>query len=246
MRATARSEGHIAAADRLMLQPVSRGRISLVRRCRAAFAACTIWLFAGPLPVHAASLSKEDCDKLYAEQAELTAAGVRAHFDRGAEWGKANLPPDKLQLVQRFVGIEEQLSFRCGLAKLRVILPVAEEGGEQELDEKGNPIPPKAAPAGDPASKSTAKAVPKAKQPVKAKDAKGLDGAAAASAGAKPKAKAAPEVKGKAASDAQSKPTAAKAAPKPRVKPDDAYRPSPGSAPNADPFAAQKAAPPKQ
>jgi len=166
--------------------------MSLVRRCRAAFAACTIWLCAGPPAVYAASLSKEDCDKLYAEQAELTAAGVR----------------------------------------------------EQELDEKGNPIPPKAAPAGDPASKS--KAVPKAKQPVKAKDAKGLDGAAAASASAKPKAKAAPEVKGKAASDAQSKPTAAKAAPKPRVKPDDAYRPAPDSTPNADPFAAQRPAIPKQ
>ncbi|MFM9846360.1 MAG: hypothetical protein ACKVP3_04280 [Hyphomicrobiaceae bacterium] len=189
-------------------------------------------------------MSKEECDKLHAEQAELTAAGVREQFDRGAEWGKANLPPDKLAFVQRFIGIEEQLSFRCGLAKLRVILPVAEEGGEQELDEKGNPIPPKAQ-AGDPANKAAAKAVPKAKPPVKAaKDGKGVEGAAAASVVAKPKPKA-PE-KGKAPSDAEAKTTAAKATPKPKPKADDAYRPPAGSTSTGDPFAAQKAAPPKQ
>jgi hypothetical protein len=231
--------GHIAAADRLMLRPVSNGRISLVRRCLAAIAVCAAWLSASPPAIFAASLGKDECDKLQAEQTELTAAGVRAQFDRGAEWGKANLPPDQLQRVQRFIAVEEQLSFRCGLAKLRASLPVAEEGGEQELDEKGNPIPPKAAPAGD----ATAKATPKAKQPVKTKEAKGLDGASAASAVAKPKAKPQAEKK---AGEAQTKPTAVKTAPKPRPKVDDAYRPAPSSNPTGDPFAAQKAAPPKQ
>ncbi len=234
--------GHIAALDRLMLRPVSKGRKSLVRRCLAAIAVCTASLGAGPGPGLAASLSKEECDKLHAEQAELTAAGVREQFDRGAEWGKTNLPPDRLQRVQRFIGNEEQLSFRCGLAKLRVILPVTEEGGEQELDEKGNPIPPKAAPADGSATKSTAKAAPKAKQPVKAKDGKSLEGVAAPAAGGKPKPKAPSEVKDKTAGEAQAKPTAAKA-PKPRPKPDDAYRPPPSGAPMGDPFAAQKAAP---
>jgi hypothetical protein len=219
--------GHIAALDRLMLRPVSKGRMSLVRRCLAAIAVCTASLGAGPGPGLAASLSKEECDKLHAEQAELTAAGVREQFDRGAEWGKTNLAPDQLQRVQRFIGNEEQLSFRCGLAKLRVTLPVTEEGGEQELDEKGNPIPPKAA--------------PKAKQPVKAKDGKKLEGAAAAADG-KPKPKSPSETKGKAAGEAQAKPTAVKA-PKPRPKPDDAYRPPPSGTPMGDPFAAQKAAP---
>lgn len=213
-----------------------------MRRCLAAIAICAVWVGAGSPQAVAAALSKEECDKLQADQTELTAAGVREQFDRGAEWGKANLPPDQLQRVQRFIGNEEQLSFRCGLAKLRVILPVTEEGGEQELDEKGNPIPPKAVPAGNPASKSTAKAVPKAKPPIKAKDGKSLDGAAAAAADGKPKPKAPPEVKGKVAGEAQAKPTAAKA-PKPRPKPDDAYRPPPSNTPMDDPFAAQKAAP---
>lgn len=207
-----------------------------MRRCLAAIAVCAAWLGAEPPPASAASLGKEECDKLHAEQAELTAAGVRAQFDRGAEWGKANLPPDQLPRVQRFIALEEQLSFRCGLAKLRATLPVAEEGGEQELDEKGNPIPPKAAP-GD--------AAPKAKQSVRKKEAKGLDGAAASTA-AKPKPKPKPAGEKKAAREAQTKSTAAKTAPKPRPKVDDAYRPPPSNAPAGDPFAAQKAAPAKQ
>lgn len=211
-----------------------------MRRCLAAIAVCAAWLGAEPPPASAASLGKEECDKLHAEQAELTATGVRAQFDRGAEWGKANLPPDQLPRVQRFIALEEQLSFRCGLAKLRATLPVAEEGGEQELDEKGNPIPPKAAP-GDAAAKA-----PKAKQSVRKKEAKGLDGAAAASTAAKPKPKPKPAGEKKAAREAQTKSTAAKTAPKPRPKVDDAYRPPPSNAPAGDPFAAQKAAPAKQ
>ena len=208
-----------------------------MRRCLAAIAVCIVW----PSSAFAASLSKEECDKLQAEQTELTAAGARAQFDRGAEWGKVNLPPDQLQRVQRFIAVEEQLSFRCGLAKLRVILPQAEEGGEQELDDKGNPVPPKATPSGD----VTAKAAPKAKQPVKAKEAKALDGAAAASTVAKPKPKPKPSAEKK-GGDADAKPTAAKTAPKPRPKADDAYRPPPSNNPSGDPFARQKAAPPKQ
>jgi hypothetical protein len=210
-----------------------------VRRCLAAIAVCIPGLATGLPPAVAAPLGKEECDKLQAEQTELTAAGVRAQFDRGPEWGKANLPPDQLQVVQRFLALEEQLSFRCGLAKLRVNLPQTEEGGEQEVDEKGNPVPAKAAPSGEAAAKAPAKA----KQPVRAaktKDAKGLEGAAAASAATKTKPK--PQADKSKSGEAQTKPTAAATA-KPRPKVDDAYRPPPSNASGGDPFAAQKTAP---
>ena len=62
---------------------------------------------------------------------------------------------------------------------------------------------------------------------------------------AKPKLKAKPAAEKK-AGDAEAKPTAAKTAPKPRPKVDDAYRPPPSNNPSGDPFAGQKAAPPKQ
>ncbi len=211
----------------------------LVRRCLAAIAICIPGLAFGLPAAVAAPLGKEECDKLQVEQTELTAAGVRAQLDRGPEWGKANLPPDRLQVVQRFIAVEEQLNFRCGLAKLRVNLPQTEEGGEQEVDEKGNPVPAKPAPSGEAADQAPAKA----RQPVKAaktKEAKGLEGAAAASAGTKPKPK--PQAEKSKGGEAQAKPTAATTA-KPRPKVDDAYRPPASTTSGGDPFAAQKAAP---
>jgi hypothetical protein len=113
-------------------------------------------------------LSKEQCEALKAEQAELTAAGAREQLARGADWGKVNLSMEQLQRVERFIAVEEQLSFRCGLARLRASLPVTEEGGEQELDDKGQPIPQKKQvdEAGEPKAKPKPK--PKPKPPEKA------------------------------------------------------------------------------
>jgi hypothetical protein len=184
-------------------------------------------------------LPKEECDKLKAEQADLTAAGVRDQLGRGADWGKANLNADQMRRVARYIALEEQLSFRCGLAKLRASLPVAEEGGEQELDENGQPIPPKKK---DGAGEANVK--PKAKAPAKA--ASRSEAGTEASPGPRPRPKAA-----KAPSDgkaqAQSQPTAAKPRPKPKAKVDDAYRPATPQDPGADPFAGQvPAAQPKQ
>jgi hypothetical protein len=166
--------------------------------------------------VLAEPLAKEECDKLQAEQNVLTTAGVRDHLGRGAEWGKANLSPPQLEQIARFIVLEEQLSFRCGLAKLRASLPVAEEGGDQDLDENGIPLPAK----GKPAAKA-----PLAKDKAPA--------AAPPAAGKKANAQPGP-VKGEA------QPAAAKAAPKPKpkAKVDDAYRPPPPKAAASDPFAA--------
>lgn len=177
----------------------------------------------GAVAVLAEPLAKEECDSLQAEQTALAAAGVREQIGRGAEWGKANLSPVQLKSVERFIVLEEQLSFRCGLAKLRASLPVGEEGGEQELDDKGNPVPAKAKP-GQPADAQgnvKGKPVPKAVAPAKDK---------AAAAEGKPKAKTAP-VKGEA------QPAAAKPTPKAKAKADDAYRPPATKGPGGDPFA---------
>ncbi len=197
-------------------------------------------------PLRTEPLAKEDCDKLMAEKSELTGAGVRDQFDKGPEWAKANMSPEQLGRVKRFITVEEQLNFRCGLAKLRSTLPIAEEGGEQELDEKGNPIPPK--PAGEAANAAAkGQATPKAKAPGKS-----IEGAAAAKVTAPPKTKA-PAAKdaaasgtavtkaapAKAASSGSGTPsTAAKPQQKAKPKVDDSYKP-PKSDPNANPFAGQ-------
>ena len=199
------------------------------RNVCVALAALALSLGAVAGVVLAEPLAKEECDKLQAEQTALTTAGVREQLGRGAEWGKANLSPAQLKSVERFILLEEQLSFRCGLAKLRASLPVGEEGGEQELDEKGNPVPPKAK-EGQPADgqgKAKAKLMPKA-APAKDK-------------AATPPAKKA-DAKATAPGKSEAQPTGAKAAAKAKTKTDDAYRPLPAKEPGADPLVGSDAA----
>jgi hypothetical protein len=164
-----------------------------------AFCHC---LAAGAL---AEPLPKDECEKLKSEQVELTTAGVKDQLGRGAAWGKANLSADQLKRVERYIAVEELLAFRCGLALLRASLPEAEEGGEQELDDKGQPVAPKdkaSAPATAAKPKANA-AKPVAKVP--------------ADAGKKtPAAASAPE---------KAKPAPAKGKPSTKPKVDDAYRP---------------------
>jgi hypothetical protein len=193
------------------------------RNVYVVFAALALSLGAVAGVVLAEPLAKEECDKLQMEQTALTASGVREHLGRGPEWGKANLSPAQLKSVERYIALEEQLSFRCGLAKLRASLPVGEEGGEQELDEKGNPVPPTAKPGQPDQGKGTGKAkpVPKA-SPAKEK--------AAAPAAKKADGKALVPAK----SEVQT--SGAKAAAKAKTKADDAYRPPQAKESGADPF----------
>ena len=159
--------------------------------------------------VLAEPLAKEECDKLQAEQNASTTAGVRDQLARGAEWGKANLSADQLQRIERFIVLEEQLSFRCGLAKLRATLPVA-ESGDQDLDDNGNPLPAKSKPASAPKAPLAKDKAPAAKKAdVKSEPVKG-----------------------------EARPAAARAAAKPKPKADDAYRPPAGKEPAGNPFSA--------
>lgn len=62
----------------------------------------------------AAPLDPPACAALKTEYDELVAAGAKANMDRGPEWAKANLAPDRLGKIERLIAVEEQLSFRCG------------------------------------------------------------------------------------------------------------------------------------
>jgi hypothetical protein len=80
-------------------------------------------LFAACSPAAAERLGEEACAKLKVEQAALEQAGVRSNFGRGPEWAKANLSADKLEQIRVLIDIDEQLRFRCKLAKPLIELP---------------------------------------------------------------------------------------------------------------------------
>src|SRR5688572_3211699 len=76
----------------------------------------------------AAPLDAEACAKLQAEQGQLEGAGVEKDMAKGADWAKANLGLEKLQRVQRFIEIEEQLLFRCRSKTIVHLVPENEPG----------------------------------------------------------------------------------------------------------------------
>ena len=171
---------------------------NLVRRCLAAIAVCALGLAAGPPPAVAAPLEQGGMRQAPGgtdrADGRRRACAVRSRRRMGQGQSAARPAAGRTALHR----LEEQLSFRCGLAKLRVNLPETEEGGEQELDEKGNPVPPKAVPAGEAAARSARpKPSSRARPPAKTKDAKGLEGAAAACGGRQAQAEGTPEVKGR-------------------------------------------------
>ena len=66
-----------------------------------------------PLPLGAAPLEKQECERLKAEKQSLAVLGVEKEIAKGPEWVKANLKEPQLDLVKRYIAVDEQLKFRC-------------------------------------------------------------------------------------------------------------------------------------
>ena len=66
-------------------------------------------------PAWAMSLeeSVRECRAFEAEKASLEKTGLAADMEKGPAWASANLPASRLQQIERFIHVEEQLKFRC-------------------------------------------------------------------------------------------------------------------------------------
>ena len=148
-----------------------------------------------------AELSKAVCDELRAEKARLEAAGIPQAMEKGPEWAKANLGPDRLRQIQRFIEVGEGLTFRCERPRpLDARLDEDDDAAAPAAPATAAPAKPKAAPpapakaaapkaaaATAPAAETAEKPKPKPKPkandafvpPAKAPAAGGLDGQAA-------------------------------------------------------------------
>jgi hypothetical protein len=176
----------------------------------------------------AAPLDAESCAKLMNEHGQLEQAGVEADMAKGPEWGKANLLPEKLDRIRRFIEIEEQLLFRCRQKSLVNLPPEVEaapgdEGKDKSKDQDKNAAappttdktkaPPAAAKKGTgPAKKAAVQ--PAAKQPPK--QPKQVPGATKPPA----KAKAAAKQPAGAKTEPAPSPAAEKGAPKAKTEQD--------------------------
>ena len=168
-------------------------------------------------------LEKEACEALKAEQARLVEAGAKADMERGPEWAKSNLAPDRLKRIERLLEVEEGLAFRCPQPRPAPV----------EVEAKSVPAVPAAKKAEEPAADKSAgaeKAGTEKKPAVKRKAAEPAD----TGTSPKPKRAAAKESPGaevakgeNAASPAPAKPAPKRKAQKPVAN--DAYSPPPGT-----------------
>jgi hypothetical protein len=88
-------------------------------------------------------LDKPACERLQSEKQTLIVLGVDKEFARGPEWAKANLAQSELNLLKRYIDIEEQLKFRCGLAVVTLQIPdEPEDGPDDDSAPAGNDAVP--------------------------------------------------------------------------------------------------------
>jgi hypothetical protein len=114
-----------------------------------------IWLSAlaaAAVPAAAAKLDGEACRRIRAEHEGLVATGVRGDMGRGPDWAKANLPPERLERIKRWLTLEEDLRFKCNEVRPTTLKP----GGEDPEDGEATKPAPAAAPAPAPAQRRRA------------------------------------------------------------------------------------------
>ena len=185
-----------------MIVAWSSVRVALATACLATGFACRPGTTAGAAP-----LPPEACEVAKAEHKTLVDGGIPEIVKKGPAWAKSNVSAAKLKDVERYIGLQEQLQFRCGLAKLRE-LPIVEDDPADVAD------PARAAKEGEAAAAAELPpplpAKPKAKAQPKPSPLPARATAPAKAAEASPAAEPAPKPKAK---------------PKPKPKADDAFRP---------------------
>jgi len=74
-----------------------------------ALAACT----SGVVAAEDARIDEAACVAFGSEKAELDKTKVADDIEKGADWGKDNLAPERLIQIKRYIYLEERLTFRC-------------------------------------------------------------------------------------------------------------------------------------
>lgn len=112
-------------------------------------------------------IAAERCNELRLEQIKYQQSGVVDDMKKGPEWAKTNLPKSRLDEIQSYIDLEEQLKFGCRDADLLVdaktiLEPDPASGAEDGAKPSKNK---KAAKSDVTAKASDAPAAPAAKKP---------------------------------------------------------------------------------
>ena len=89
-------------------------RLNSIWTLAAWAAAATL---AMPVSAPAKPLEYDYCQELKTEQRTLRNAGIERDMRRGPDWAKANLTDEDLGRIRRYLTVEEQIRFRCGIKR---------------------------------------------------------------------------------------------------------------------------------
>lgn len=78
-----------------------------------AVAVMLAWCQFAPAPAMAERISAQDCKAFEAEREKLEKSDLPKDVEKGPEWAKTNLKPERIKLIGRFIYLQEQLEFRC-------------------------------------------------------------------------------------------------------------------------------------
>ena len=92
----------------------------------------------------AAKLDKAACAELSTELNALAGTGIKAEMERGPEWAKANMPPERLQ--SRAAALEMRRPARISLRRSRQ----KQAGRQTARTSAGDKTPPAGTPTGPP------------------------------------------------------------------------------------------------
>lgn len=101
------------------------------------------WALVAAGAVLALPMPPEDCARAKSEQASLAAGGAAEDMARGPEWARANLSPDRLKRVARWIELEELILFQCPRPKPAPRPETAARDGEEKRPAGGGTPPAK-------------------------------------------------------------------------------------------------------
>jgi hypothetical protein len=142
---------------------------------RAAPAAAALCLLAFLTPAMAAPLDKDACEKLAQDMQNMKMLEVDKLMEKGAAWAASNLSESDLTLVRQYIGLDEQIKFRCtapgALVHLKRLDDEDDDNGKQSAagegkkNQAGDGQAEEAAPAAAPAKHKAANAPAKKPAP---------------------------------------------------------------------------------
>jgi len=127
-------------------------------RFSAMFAAVGCFLPAANAHATKPKLDEDTCGQLRVEQTKFLKTGILSEMNKGPEWAKANLSPERMREIKRYIQLDEQVRFGCRDAKLSADAEKASAAASRiEVNSDADPLKPAVKDPAKPDAKPEAK-----------------------------------------------------------------------------------------